>query len=85
MLDTSIAMKMDVPVSAASLPIQMATGRLTLLMLAKIVTSAPVNGQSAFAGRLSGVEDERVLVTEGRRTHRIPLTAIKRARLEVEF
>ena len=45
----------------------------------------PVNGQSAFAGRLSGVEDERVLVTEGRRTHRIPLTAIKRARLEVEF
>jgi len=53
--------------------------------LAKIVTSAPVNGQSAFAGRLSGVEDERVLVTEGRRTHRIPLTAIKRARLEVEF
>ena len=53
--------------------------------LAKIVTSAPVNGQSAFAGRLSGVEGENVLVTEGRRTHRIPLTAIKRARLEVEF
>jgi ribosome maturation factor RimP len=53
--------------------------------LAKIVTSAPVNGQSAFAGRLSGVEGENVLVAEGRRTHRIPLTAIKRARLEVEF
>ena len=53
--------------------------------LAKIVTKAPVNGQSAFAGRLSGVEDESVLVAEGRRTHRIPLTAIKRARLEVEF
>ena len=53
--------------------------------LAKIVTSGPVNGQSAFAGRLSGVEDESVLVTEGRRTHRIPLAAIKRARLEVEF
>jgi ribosome maturation factor RimP len=53
--------------------------------LAKIVTSAPVNGQTAFAGRLSGVEDESVLVAEGRRTHRIPLAAIKRARLEVEF
>jgi ribosome maturation factor RimP len=53
--------------------------------LAKIVTSAPVSGQSAFAGRLSGVEGENVLVAEGRRTHRIPMTAIKRARLEVEF
>ena len=53
--------------------------------LAKIVTNAPVSGQSAFAGRLSGVEGESVLVTEGRRIHRIPLTAIKRARLEVEF
>ena len=53
--------------------------------LAKIVTSAPVNGQSAFAGRLSGVEGDAVLVVEGRRTHRIPLAAIKRARLEVEF
>ena len=53
--------------------------------LAKIVTNGPVNGQAAFAGRLSGVENESVLVTEGRRTHRIPLTAIKRARLEVEF
>ena len=53
--------------------------------LAKIVTSAPVGGQSAFAGRLSGVDDESVLMVEGRRTHRIPLTAIKRARLEVEF
>ena len=55
-------------------------GRLT-----KIVTSAPVNGQSAFAGRLSGVEDGNVLVAEGRRTHRIPLPVIKRARLDIEF
>jgi len=55
-------------------------GRLT-----KIVTSAPVNGQSAFAGRLAGVEDGNVLVAEGRRTHRIPLETIKRARLDVEF
>jgi ribosome maturation factor RimP len=52
--------------------------------LAKIVT-APVGGQSHFAGRLAGVEDGVVLVEEGRRTHRIPLTAIRRARLEVEM
>ncbi len=53
--------------------------------LAKIVTKEPIGGQSHFAGRLSGVEDEVVLVAEGRRTHRVPLAAISRARLEVEF
>ena len=53
--------------------------------LAKIVTSAPLDGQSAFSGRLAGVTDGVVLVTEGSRTHRVPLDAIKRARLEVEF
>jgi ribosome maturation factor RimP len=56
------------------------TGRLT-----KIVTDAPVDGQSHFAGRLSGVEDGHVLVTEGRRVHRVPLARVKRARLDVEF
>jgi ribosome maturation factor RimP len=56
------------------------TGRLT-----KIVTDAPVAGQSHFAGRLSGVEDGEVLVTEGRRVHRVPIARIKRARLDVEF
>jgi ribosome maturation factor RimP len=55
-------------------------GRLT-----KIVTVEPVEGQSSFAGRLAGVEDNHVLVAEGRRTHRVPLTLIKRARLDVEF
>jgi ribosome maturation factor RimP len=53
--------------------------------LAKIVTLEPVNGQSHFAGRLSGVEDATVLVAEGRRMHRVPLAAIRRARLDVEF
>lgn len=52
--------------------------------LAKIVT-APLEGQSSFAGRLSGVEDGVVVLVEGRRTHRVPLAAIKRARLDVEF
>jgi ribosome maturation factor RimP len=49
------------------------------------VTREPVEGQSAFAGRLAGVEDGLVLVSEGRRTHRVPLSLIARARLEVEF
>ena len=53
--------------------------------LAKIVTLEPVNGQSAFAGRLLGVVDGEVLLEEGRRMHRVPVTAIKRGNLTVEF
>jgi ribosome maturation factor RimP len=53
--------------------------------LAKIVTAEPVAGQSAFAGRLAGVEDGAVLLSEGRKVHRVPLAAIKRGRLEVEY
>lgn len=53
--------------------------------LAKIVTAVPVEGQTSFAGRLAGLDGDEVLLTEGRRTHRVPLAAIKRARLDVEF
>jgi ribosome maturation factor RimP len=53
--------------------------------LAKVVTEAPVNGQSHFTGRLTGIETGDLLLTEGRRVHRIPLDRIKRARLDVEF
>jgi ribosome maturation factor RimP len=53
--------------------------------LAKLVTSEPIDGQSAFAGRLAGVDSGMVLLEEGRKTHRVPLARIKRARLEVEF
>lgn len=56
------------------------TGRL-----AKIVTTEPIEGQSAFAGRIAGLEGGDVVLEEGRRTHRVPLARIKRARLEVEF
>jgi ribosome maturation factor RimP len=56
------------------------TGRL-----AKIVTNAPVNGQSAFSGRLAGVDAGHVLLEEGRKVHRVPIAEIKRGRLEVEF
>ena len=53
--------------------------------LAKVVTTEPLNGQSAFAGRLAGVEGGVVLLEEGRKVHRVPLAHIKRGRLEVEF
>lgn len=53
--------------------------------LAKVVTSEAVDGQTSFAGRISGVEEGNVLLTEGRRIHRVPLDKVRRARLEVEF
>ena len=53
--------------------------------LAKLVTTSPLNGQSAFAGRLAGIDDGHVLLEEGRRVHRVPLQQIKRAQLAVEF
>jgi ribosome maturation factor RimP len=53
--------------------------------LAKLVTTEPVHGQSAFAGRLQGIDDGEVVLEEGRKTHRVPLARIKRAQLAVEF
>jgi len=53
---------------------------------AKIVTSAPVERQTAFAGRLQGIEGEDVLFeSEGQKLVRLPLRLIARARLDVEF
>ena len=56
------------------------TGRL-----AKIVTREPLNGQSAFAGRIVGVDQGDVVLEQGRKTHRVPVSGIKRANLDVEF
>jgi ribosome maturation factor RimP len=53
--------------------------------LAKFVTTEPIDGQSAFAGRLRGVEDGYVVLEEGRKTHRVPVDRVKRAQLAVEF
>jgi ribosome maturation factor RimP len=53
--------------------------------LAKIVTMAPINGQSAFAGRIVAVEGGTVVLEEGRKTHRVPVGEIKRGQLDVEF
>lgn len=53
--------------------------------LAKLVTTEPIGRQSAFAGRLLGIEAGDVVLEEGRTTHRVPLGKIKRAQLDVEF
>jgi ribosome maturation factor RimP len=56
------------------------TGRL-----AKIVTTEPLNGQSAFSGRIVAVDNAEVVLEEGRKSHRVPLSRIKRGNLAVEF
>lgn len=54
--------------------------------LAKIVVSAPVDGQKHFEGRLGGLERDLIVIetTPGKR-HLVPLSLVTRARLEVEF
>ena len=53
--------------------------------LAKVVTTAPIDSQSAFSGRILAVEQGAVILEEGRKRHRVPVAAIKRGRLAVEF
>jgi ribosome maturation factor RimP len=53
--------------------------------LAKVVSTEPIERQSAFAGRITGIENGAVVLEEGRRVHRVPLEKIKRAHLDVEF
>jgi ribosome maturation factor RimP len=53
---------------------------------ATIVTREPVDGQTFLRGTLAGVEDGAVVIdAEDHRRHRVPLDAISRAQLEVEF
>jgi len=49
------------------------------------VTTEPIDRQSAFKGRITGIDGGAVLLEEGRKTHRVPLDKIKRAHLDVEF
>jgi ribosome maturation factor RimP len=53
--------------------------------LAQVVTTEAVEGQTHFRGRLQGLDGDRVVLLEGRREHRVPVSLISRARLEVEF
>jgi ribosome maturation factor RimP len=53
---------------------------------AKIVMSQPVARQTAFAGRLRGIDGDDVMFeSEGGKHVRLPLKQISRARLDVEF
>jgi ribosome maturation factor RimP len=57
------------------------TGRL-----ARVVASAPIDGQKNFTGRIQGVDGDTVVLEGDRgRLYRLPLGSIARARLEVEF
>jgi ribosome maturation factor RimP len=53
---------------------------------AKLVVREAIDGQMFLQGRLGGVEDQQVLIDsdDGRR-HRVPIGAITRANLEIEF
>ena len=53
--------------------------------LAKVVTTAPIDNQSAFSGRILGVEQGAVILEEGRKRHQVPVAQIKRGQLAVEF
>jgi len=53
--------------------------------LAKVVTTVPIGGQSAFSGRILAVEQGDVILEEGRKRHKVPVAQIKRGHLAVEF
>ncbi len=55
--------------------------------MASLVLDAPVDGQTFFNGRIQEVDGGDVVLVVGKksRAHRIPLSCIKRARLDVEF
>jgi ribosome maturation factor RimP len=59
---------------------------------AKLVMREAIDGQMFFKGRLGGAEDGQqdggtvvVIVTDDGQSHRVPIGAITRANLEVEF
>jgi ribosome maturation factor RimP len=53
---------------------------------AKLVVRQAVDGQTFFRGTLGGLDDGDVLIdADDKKRHRVPLGAITRANLEVEF
>jgi ribosome maturation factor RimP len=53
---------------------------------ARVVTREPVDGQTFLRGTLGGADDRHVLIdAEDHKRHRVPIDAIRRANLEVEF
>jgi ribosome maturation factor RimP len=56
------------------------TGRLC-----KVVTAAPVEGKNDFRGKILGLREDQVEVEEKGQVYKIPLTAVKKASLELEL
>ena len=51
---------------------------------ARVVTSAPVDGQRFVAGRIAAVRGGTIVIEDGGTTRLVPEAAVARARLEVE-
>jgi ribosome maturation factor RimP len=53
----------------------------------KLVMREKVDGQSFFKGRIEGVDDRDVIIiaTDDHKQHRVPMSIVTRANLEVEF
>jgi len=53
---------------------------------ARLVTREKVDGQTFFLGRLAGIDGDTILLDgDDRKRHRLPLGAVTRANLEVDF
>jgi len=52
---------------------------------AKIVVNEAVEGQMHFDGRLVALEGDDIVLEVGKKTRRIPLARVSRAKLDVEF
>jgi ribosome maturation factor RimP len=50
-----------------------------------VKTSRPIEGRSTFTGVIAGLEGDEARVTVDETTHRIPLGAVRTARLKVDF
>lgn len=53
--------------------------------LAVVKTSRPIEGRSTFTGTIGGLEGAKALVSVDDVTYRIPLDAVRTARLKVDF
>lgn len=51
----------------------------------RIVTSEPIDGQRFVSGRIAAVQERTIVIDDGTTTRLVPESAVKRARLEVEF
>ena len=51
----------------------------------RIVTSDPIDGQRFVSGRIVAIDDQTIVVEDGKSKYRVPEKLVTRARLEVEL